>query len=195
LIVPEEPEWFALNATPWEILMLHELIRWLHSMTGNRSGIRAVEIALAKTFGWLWPAVNTLHGVERASAYGVLACFITGANYMYSGTSFTSQLPDTMIMVAPLISLLIAFGWIALGWAIYRLSRTAAIVGLLAYIATRSEFLLHKWSRSGRLDEWDLAMSGLLALWLLNSLRGAFSYQKLKRTRAISPGNSAPASA
>jgi hypothetical protein len=173
--------------------MLHELIRWLHSMTGNRSGIRALEIALAKAFGWLWPAVSTLHGAEWASAYGVLACFLAGANYMYSGTSVTSQLPDTLMIVAPLISFLIALGWIVVGWAIHRHSRTAAITGVIAYIAMRSEFLLHKWSRSGRLDEWDLALSGLLTLWLLNSLRGVFSYHRLKNTRAIGAGGPATA--
>jgi hypothetical protein len=165
--------------------MLHELIRWLHSMTGSRSGIRALEIALAKAFGWLWPAVNTLPGAQRAAAFGVVACFFTGANYFYSGTSFTSQLPDMLLMAAPLISLLVALVWIALGWAIHRLSRGAAVASVIGYIAMRSEFLLHKWSRSGRLDEWDLALSGLLALWLLNSVRGVISCHRIKGASAI----------
>jgi hypothetical protein len=121
-----------------------------------------------KTTNWFWPAVDTMDAAKEAAKQGAFtAAIVSGITAIFAilslfgvGDTSISALTDAGLFA------LIAFG-------IYRMSRVAAVVGLLLYLWGQLSQLLD----TGRTN-WFLVF--LFTLMFIGGIRGAFAYHKLK---------------
>jgi hypothetical protein len=131
----------------------------------------------AKTNNW-WPAVSTREQAKAATKGGVIVCGVivvfTGALALYSlfGKSILGITPLSFIDV-------VLFA--AIGFGIWKLSRVAAVAGLVFYLIVQG----YNWVTVGPKSP---ILAILFTLYLVNAVRGTFAYHSLPEPEADREG-------
>ncbi len=134
----------------------------------------------------LWPAVSDEHAAVLAARQGFHAavyCSIVTAIFAVLG-GFGFQIMDFNLwnLTDAGLMVLLAFG-------IRRMSRTAAVIALLYYVAGRIDL----WAEYGSQNP---VIAGIFVLMFLSAVRGTFAYHRLKqRAEGLNPLSAADSSA
>jgi hypothetical protein len=122
-----------------------------------------------KATNWFWPAVDTIGAAQDAAKLGAYtAAIVAGITALFAILSlFGVEITSIWALVDAGLFALIAFG-------IYKMSRVAAVAGLLLYLWGQLSQLLD----SGRTN-WFLVF--LFTLMFIGGIRGTFAYHKLKK--------------
>ena len=128
------------------------------------------------------PWMHTTHGAMALARLGLPACL--SAAYLHPTSLWVHELPIRIGVLGWLLSVAGACGWLALGWAIYRLSPAAAAAALLIYVVSRGGHVLYAFTGSGTPEGFlHLAVTPTLVLLLLLSVYGTSQYQRLTRAK------------
>lgn len=116
-----------------------------------------------------WPEVNTADSALTAIRLGIYSCILL--TYIYAGRILIGLLSgariDPLGYLDPVLFALLAFG-------LYRKSRTAAVLGILIFLAS----VIYSWVNVG-LTCISMAIEILLAIGLLNGIRGTYAINRL----------------
>ncbi|MES2459125.1 MAG: hypothetical protein V4671_00980 [Armatimonadota bacterium] len=121
-----------------------------------------------RTNHW-WPPVSTREEARTATKGGVIVCGIiavlTGALALYSlfGKPILGITPASFIDV-------VLFA--AIGFGIWKMSRVAAVAGLIIYLIEQG----YQWATIGPKSP---IVTLLFTLYLVNAVRGTFAYHRL----------------
>ncbi len=125
-----------------------------------------------KGMAWIWPETSDDDSAKEAAKQGVWACsfiaIVTGGMAFFQAMGFDSA------------AFVDAFLFAIIGFGIFKLSRTAAVAGLVLYLIER----IYMWATFG---SKNIAMAILLSLMFVNSIRGTFSSHKIKRESNTRP--------
>ena len=123
---------------------------------------------LVSRFALVWPSITDQVSAKKASRQGLLACACcAGATILcvllgYFGPPRTDALVDALL-------------FILIGWGIHRISRFAAVAGLLLFILER----VFEWLNYGRGNTVVALLLALaFTLAFINSVRGTFAYHR-----------------
>lgn len=118
-------------------------------------------------YSW-WPKLTNEKDAKDASVQGV---FAAGLNAVAT-TLFvaTGGIPTTSLLDAAVFA--------AIGFGIYKMSRIAAVTGLLAYVAERLVTPTNIFSGA------NLIMMIALTMCFINAVRSTFAYHKLRHAQA-----------
>ncbi len=141
---------------------------------------RSAHVHGLRRYTWAW--VHTRHGAMALARLGLPACL--SAAYLHPTSLWVHELPIRIGVLGWLLSVAGACGWLALGWAIYRLSPAAAAAALLIYVVSRGGHVLYAFTGSGTPEGFlHLAVTPTLVLLLLLSVYGTSQYQRLTRVK------------
>ncbi len=116
----------------------------------------------------LWPDVSDEVGARTAAHLAMWASYIIAA---------VSAL-FTLLGAAPLAALVDAALFALIGFGIRRMSRTAAVAGLLLYVLEQVQGLIERGSGFG--------VIGLVVTFLfVSSVRGTFGFQRQRKREAL----------
>ncbi|MCU0565283.1 MAG: hypothetical protein MUF49_01640 [Oculatellaceae cyanobacterium Prado106] len=127
-----------------------------------------------KKQNWLWPEINDLPSAQSAAMQGTSMCIVIVV------FSWIIALIVTAMGVTPNFQLLIGasllYGLIA--FLIAKMSRLAAIAGLILYLVDRVAFISQNGSNG--------ASAGIMVVFIIafiSSIRGTFAYHQIRRDR------------
>ena len=123
-------------------------------------------MSLQKGRSWIWPSITDEKSAKDASAQGAVA---SGFISFFSGF-----IGFVMSMGWDQGALREAFLFAILGFGIFRLSRTAAVVGLALYFVE----WIYMWPKVGIIN---VALTPIVVLMFVNSIRGTFVYHQIKK--------------
>ena len=134
---------------------------------------------------WLWPKINGIDSARWASREGfgaALLCAVTTGILVVLSEFGINILPAENFDVWALADV-VFFG--AIAWGIYRFSRVASILGLVAYAV--GKFV---WLNEGGIDDHKLSFVGpvIMVFLFIAGLRGTFAYHYFRKTES----NNAP---
>ena len=142
--------------------------------------LRLVERCLAPLVVLLWPRINDARAARRASGYGVPTCLLLGGEWPFRHFAWPEHISLAVVPLELPLAVVIAGVWLAFAWAISTISRTAAIAALALYLGMRVENAICLFQDGGRMSTFELGVSALFILMLVNSARGAAAYRQLK---------------
>ncbi len=123
-----------------------------------------------KKYNWIWPKIIDVESAKKAANQGMYASiFIAGTTLLLLGLSTQGFNPMNLDAYS-LIDIMI---FVIIGWRIYAMSRTAAILGLAFYILEQI-FLI---------NDFGFRMSAvkmIIILAFINSIRGTYAFNVLK---------------
>jgi hypothetical protein len=126
-----------------------------------------------KNTNWLWPNVSTLKGADGAATEGALASFgVVLLTIVYSALAIYRQ-PDVHIPLWAWANIPL---FAVIGVGIWRMSRTAAVVGLAAHVLEKGYQFVTDGSKG-------MLFGLFIALFLYHAVRGTFAYHKLMKAR------------
>ncbi len=109
-----------------------------------------------------WPKITDLKSAKAAALYGLtVSLWVAGVTTFSVITHFLEFSSSVDVVI-----------FLILGWGIYKLSRTAAVLALIIYVWGQADY----WLRHGS-QNWF--MVGILALFYIHSIRGTFVYHRL----------------
>lgn len=124
-----------------------------------------------------WPSVSTVEDARKAAHQGMYAAFFVGGV-----TTIIAALVASGTMTFPVqVSFIDGAIFLILGFGILRLWRSAAVIGLVLYIAET----LYKWSSGGAPK--GAILSVVITFAFITSVRGTFAYHALQTTAAKTP--------
>jgi hypothetical protein len=124
---------------------------------------------------WL-PEIHDLASAQSAAHQGVWVCvLIIVVSWIFSVVFATANMTPNY---QPLILASIAYGFI--GMMIYRMSRLAAIAGLVLYLIDRIAVIAQTGGGTG-----NVSMMVLFIFAFANSIRGTFAYHRMKHDRQM----------
>jgi hypothetical protein len=134
----------------------------------------------------LWPTVGDEQAAVLAARQGfhaaVYCSIVTAIFAVLGGFGFKILDFDLWNLTDAALMALLAFG-------IRRMSRTAALIALLYYVAGRIDL----WAEYGSQNP---VIAGIFVLMFLSAVRGTFAYHSLKpRTEGLNPLSAADSSA
>jgi len=126
---------------------------------------------MAKESTWFWPKITDEASAKKTAKQGMVA-----AIYVAASTSIVALLKskgfDDWSLIDAAIFAIIAYG-------IYKVSRTAAVVGFTLFLLSSRIFL---WVRHGLGGDIVAIMFSFIAILVtlafINSMRGTFAYHK-----------------
>jgi hypothetical protein len=127
----------------------------------------------AKTNFW-WPQISTIEGAKRAAQGGATAALIVALVTLAFTLYAVYQSPILNLSAWSFADVVI---FLAIAFGIWRLSRTAAILGLAFYLAEQAT----QWASSAPKNP---VMTVLFILYFTHGIRGTFAIHKLKRSAA-----------
>lgn len=142
--------------------------------------LRLIERGLAPLIVLLWPRINDARTARRATGYGVPTCLLIGGEWPFRHFAWPEQISLAVVPLELPLALVIAGVWLALAWTISTISRTASIAALSLYLGMRVENAICLFQDGGRMSTFELGISALFILMLVNSARGAAAYRQLK---------------
>ena len=108
-----------------------------------------------------WP---TISDIRSAKAAGMLGVWASIAVAFFTAIAIIFKLANTDVS-----SLWDVLGALIIAWAIFKMSRTGAVLGLLIYVVGRIVISF----------EMSILSTGwLFVLWYINSIRGTFAYHR-----------------
>lgn len=123
---------------------------------------------------WLWPTIDDMESAKKAAHKGAAAAFVitivTGAV-----TFLAVQGVEIFKDLANSSSFIDAGLFLVIGFFIYRLSRIAAVIGLLLYIGEQVMMIQAAGFRFS-------ALMILLVCYFISGVRGTFEYHNLKKS-------------
>jgi hypothetical protein len=124
--------------------------------------------ASKKTTNWFWPPVDSLDAAKEAAKQGAIAAaLVAGITAIVAILSlFGLEITSLWALVDAALFALIAFG-------IYKLSRVAAVLGLLLYLWEQISQILIT-------GKTNIILVVLFTLYFIHAIRGTFAYHKLK---------------
>jgi hypothetical protein len=128
-----------------------------------------------------FPTIVTLSDAQSTGRQGAwAACFIAGIMSLAALASFFGRLPEDFPRDGWALIDAAIFGLIA--WGIYRMSRVAAVAGLVLYIIERiaMHIALGKSHISG------IFVTVLFLFAFINAVRGTFAYHRMRNAEKSS---------
>jgi chromate transport protein ChrA len=122
----------------------------------------------------LWPPTDDDEGARRAALQG---CYAAGFSAAVTTLAALAAAFGKGFWGSNLANLIDAAIFAAIAWGIYRMSRSAAVLGLAWYLVGRLDF----WVRFPNAPWAILLVVALFALMYVNSIRGTFSYRRRPR--------------
>jgi len=123
-----------------------------------------------KKYNWIWSKITDVESAKKAANQGMYASiFIAGTTLLLLGLSTQGFNPmdlDTYSLIDIMI-------FVIIGWRIYAMSRTAAILGLAFYILEQVYLI----------NDFGFRMSAvqiIIVLAFINSIRGTYAFNVLK---------------
>ncbi len=132
-------------------------------------------IAFGGRFWWVWPSFSSERDARNGSIMGVMAVglivlvTVAVASYQYSADG------DVYRFGGGLLESLV---WCVLGYGIHRMSRVAAVIGLILFVADKGYALLQGQS---------LGIATILGLYLINGTRAVFWFRGQGKKEASVP--------
>ncbi|NEZ68341.1 hypothetical protein D0962_37410 [Leptolyngbyaceae cyanobacterium CCMR0082] len=124
--------------------------------------------------------ITTLSEARKASRQGVFASLlISGITLVMVLSSLSGDLPEDISSVANIASLPDVFISLLIAWGIHRMSRIAAISGLVLHVISR---LVVYQLTDVDYTLFDMVLASALAWCFLNAVRGTFAYHRLKNS-------------
>lgn len=163
-------------------------LRPLWPVLRGHHALRLIERGLAPLVVLLWPRINNSRAARRTTGYGIPICLLIGGEWPFRHFAWPEQISMAVVPFEFPLALVIAGVWLALAWAISTISRTASIAALSLYLGMRIENAIYRFQVGGRMSMFELGVSALFILMLVNSARGAAAYRKLKFTSQACPG-------
>lgn len=122
-----------------------------------------------KTKNWFWPPVDSLDAAKEAAKQGAIAAaIVAGITALFAILSlFGVALTSIWALVDAGLFALIAFG-------IYKMSRIAAVIGILLYLWGQLSQILAT-------GKTNFILVFLFTLYFIHAIRGTFAYHKLKK--------------
>jgi hypothetical protein len=111
----------------------------------------------------IWPVIVDGESAEKAARQGFWAAIFAA---IINFTFVSLEINGSGALVDAAFFAVIAFG-------LYKMSRSAAVLGIVYYFLTRAGW----WSYRDWQNVW---LAGLISLMFINSIRGTFAYHKLK---------------
>ena len=121
---------------------------------------------------WIWPSLCDLRTARDAARLGTWAA---GAVALIAALSATANLLTTTPYQVDAWAYLDALQFVAIAFAIHKMSRTAAIGGLLIYLLQR----VATWIAVG---PGNVILAAAIILAFVSSVRGTFVYHRLAKT-------------
>lgn len=124
----------------------------------------------SKRTNWIWPSITDTASARKAAKQGFWASLYCGGATLLIvilnifGVQLFDFTPWALVDA-------VLFGIIC--WGLHKMSRTAAVLGLLLYMFERIDM----WSRYGGVG---IAMAIIITLMFINSIRGTFAFHNLK---------------
>jgi hypothetical protein len=122
-----------------------------------------------------FPTIVTLSDAQKTGRQGTwAACFLAGIMSLIALASILGRLPDNFPRDGWMLIDAAIFGLIA--WGIYRMSRVAAISGLVLYIIERID--MHVMMGKSHISGIFVTVMFLFAF--INAIRGTFAYHRMQ---------------
>jgi hypothetical protein len=119
---------------------------------------------------WLWPAVDTPEQAVRAARRGMWAAvLVAGVTALAAGLALSGGEPVAGVDGSAFVDAVL-FG--VIGWGIRRLSRVAAVAGLVLYLLERA----YMWAEGG---DTNIAFAIILSFCFVTGIRGTFAHHRL----------------
>jgi hypothetical protein len=119
-----------------------------------------------KKYNWIWPKIIDTESARKAAYQGVYASFfIAGSTLILLGLSYQGFNP----MNLDAYSIIDVVVFTIIGWRIYAMSQTAAIIGLAFYILEQV-YLVNEFGFSMN------AMRIIIIFAFINSIRGTYAF-------------------
>jgi hypothetical protein len=120
--------------------------------------------------------IETLSDAQRIGRQGTwAACFAAGMTSLFALASILGVLPEGLAVSAWALADAAVFWTIA--WGIYRMSRVAAVAGLVVYILERALAIAASDTKKG-----FGIVAILMILAFFNAVRGTFAYHRLRKS-------------
>ncbi len=121
------------------------------------------------------PQIATLSDAQKVGRQGTwAACFVAGLTALVAVAALSGILPPGFPISGWALVDAALFGVIA--WGIYRMSRVAAVAGLVVYILER----IYMQSALGAKAGAGIVVTILIILAFINAVRGTFAYHRMK---------------
>jgi nitrate reductase gamma subunit len=128
------------------------------------------------------PTIVTLSDAQSTGRQGTwAACFVTGIMSLVALASILGRLPEDFPRNGWALIDAAIFGLIA--WGIYRMSRVAAVAGLVLYIIER--IAMHIVMGKSRIS--GIFITVLFLVMFINAVRGTFAYHRMRNAEKSSP--------
>jgi hypothetical protein len=117
----------------------------------------------------LWPSITDEESARKAAKQGVIAAgFVAVITALFA----TISMAGTTVMNISAWAYIDAVIFAAIAFGIYKMSRTAAVLGLLLY-------LLEKLMMLSSIRPASIFLIGILIIAFVNSVRGTFAYHRI----------------
>lgn len=124
----------------------------------------------AQGFEWLWPKITDIKSAKDAAKQGVgVAIFVAGVTALFA---ILSLFGVEMVTIWALLDAAIFAG---IAFAIYKMSRVAAIFGLAFYLWGQVNAI-------GSTGKVNIFMLMFITFGFINAIRGTFAYHKLLKS-------------
>ena len=120
-----------------------------------------------------WPRTDNQEMAKRASVIGARTLWIVGALSLMFGIYSTAD--SATFILKDLILMLLAVGSIGAAVFVYRLSRIAAILGLVLFVVHRIVFIVLD-AGEDNVDYTGIIIALVIALLMLHGVRGTFAF-------------------
>jgi len=122
--------------------------------------------------------IETLSEARKAVRQGVFASLlIASITFAITMAFLLGTAPEELNSIANLTSFLDVGISLLIAWGIHKMSRLAAVSGLLIHLVSR--IYIYQVTGAG---VWDILIASAIAWCFINAIRGTFAYHRLKET-------------
>jgi hypothetical protein len=155
------------------------LVRLFWQVLRSHHALRLIERSSALLLAVLWPRIASPASARRVAAYGIPACLVIAGEYPFRHFALPSEIPMSFLALEFPLGLALTGVWLALAWRISAMSKVGSAAALCLYLGMRAESVTCLLLEGHQMPLFEVGISALLILMLVNSVRGTSAYRAL----------------